>query len=817
MAVPSVTLAGVAAAQANATIASFTVADTAAHVLDGLATLANASHLASITLTSGGPLVATAAQFLGYRAVLDKLTTIFKVTGIGVAEATLAQADVHVASFTVADTAAHVLASLATLATQTHLTGISLTDATTLSVGAATFGSYKATLDKLAAGSSVTAQGLTVAQAALAQADTHCSGFTVADTAAHILAGLAPLLADSHLTALTISDHAALGLTLAQYTADQALLAKLAGGNFVTVSAGTVARAAALQADVHVSGFTVTDTGANLLAGLAALSADSKLTAMTLSGATTLAVTWDQFNANQATLDKLTNAKLTLAGLTAWQALVAMADSHVGSMTVVDTAAHIHDQLSSLALNTHLASLRVSDATGFTLVGSGEFTSYKAVADKLVAGEHFVATGLTAAQAASAQADTHCASFTVADTAAHVLTAITALNADTHLTSLTLTDGPLTLTLAQFTADAALVGKLAVGSMVKLAGVTAANATTLAGNSHVGQVGIIDTLANIGTNLDALEALAKAGKISGIAVSDAGHSLTLTAAQIAADHDALALLSGSYTINQAPAAGGFHINLVYNASMSGASAAFKAGLAAAVTYFEGLISTNETVTLQVGYGEVGGQAMGAGVLGEAGPTRGVTVTYDQFKAAFAAHATTAEQQSVLANMGADPTHGGHIYVASAEAKALGLMSASDTGVDGVMGFARDATGSLFDYDRSDGISAGHYDFLGVVEHELSHALGRYAWLKTAQAYYSVQDLTRYSANGVHQLNANGYGYFSIDGGRTVLDVYSTSSDAGDWASSAGNDANNAYSNPGVVNAFTHTDVVQMGVLGYALA
>ena len=195
----------------------------------------------------------------------------------------------------------------------------------------------------------------------------------------------------------------------------------------------------------------------------------------------------------------------------------------------------------------------------------------------------------------------------------------------------------------------------------------------------------------------------------------------------------------------------------------------------------------------------------------------MTVGWDQFKAAFASLATTAEQQSVLANMGTDPTHGGRIYVASAEAKALGLMSASGTGVDGVMGFAKDATGSLFDYDRADGIAAGHYDFLGVVLHELSHALGRYAWLNTGQGLYSVQDLTRYSANGVHQLNGSGYGYFSIDGGKTVLDVYATSSDTGDWAASAGNDANNAFANPGVVNAFTHTDVVQMSALGYALA
>jgi hypothetical protein len=658
---------------------------------------------------------------------------------------------------------------------------------------------------------------VTVAGAAAAQANTGITSFTVVDTAAHVLAGLAALSADTHLASIALSDTAPLVVNATQFASYKSTLDKLAAGFAFSASGLSVAQAALAQADTHLAGFTVSDTNAHVLAALAALAQDSHLTALSLTDNHSLAVSYDQFTAWRTTLDKLAAGNsVALAGLSMAQEAIAGADAHVGSIGVSDTAAHVLAGLATLAAETALTSITLTDTTVLT-VGADVFGTYKAVLDRMVAADHFVATGLSVAQAASAQADSHNLSFTVSDTAAHVQSALSALNADTHLTSVTLSDGqPLMMTAAQFSADAALVGKLAAG-VVTVTGVTAANAAGVGGNAHVGHFGVADTLANIGSNLDALEALAKAGKLTGIAVSDSGHTLTVSASQYAADHDALALLSGNYSIVQGSPAGGFHINLVYDSSMANAPAGFKAGLAAAVSYFQGLFSSNETVTLQVGYGEVGGTAIGGGILGEAGPSRGAYVTYDQYKAAFASHATSADQLSVLANMGADPTHGGTIYVASAEAKALGLMSASDTGVDGVMGFAADATGRLFDYDRTDGVSAGHYDFLGVVEHELTHALGRFAWLDTAQGYFSTLDLTRYSANGVHQFNGAATGYFSVDGGRTNLDTYSTSSDTGDWASSAGNDANNAYANPGVVNAFTHTDVVQMNALGYALA
>jgi hypothetical protein len=63
------------------------------------------------------------------------------------------------------------------------------------------------------------------------------------------------------------------------------------------------------------------------------------------------------------------------------------------------------------------------------------------------------------------------------------------------------------------------------------------------------------------------------------------------------------------------------------------------------------------------------------------------------------------------------------------------------------------------------------------------------------------------------------GYFSPDRGVTNLDNFNADSDDdfGDWASSAGNDAFRAFSDSGVVNAVTATDIVVMDVIGWNAA
>jgi hypothetical protein len=57
---------------------------------------------------------------------------------------------------------------------------------------------------------------------------------------------------------------------------------------------------------------------------------------------------------------------------------------------------------------------------------------------------------------------------------------------------------------------------------------------------------------------------------------------------------------------------------------------------------------------------------------------------------------------------------------SANAKAIGLLDADDPTEDASISFN---SGVNFDFDPSDGISAGATDFIGVATHEIGHALG----------------------------------------------------------------------------------------------
>ena len=99
-----------------------------------------------------------------------------------------------------------------------------------------------------------------------------------------------------------------------------------------------------------------------------------------------------------------------------------------------------------------------------------------------------------------------------------------------------------------------------------------------------------------------------------------------------------------------------------------------------------------------------------------------------------------------------------------------------------------------------------------------NAIGNEVQTGKPNGYYPF-DFFKYSAAGVRRSTAPREGYFSPDGGVTNLDGFNANADDdfGDWASSAGNDAFRAFSDSGVVNAVTPTDVVVMDVLGWDAA
>jgi hypothetical protein len=164
-----------------------------------------------------------------------------------------------------------------------------------------------------------------------------------------------------------------------------------------------------------------------------------------------------------------------------------------------------------------------------------------------------------------------------------------------------------------------------------------------------------------------------------------------------------------------------------------------------------------------------------------------------------------------------------LYVSPAEAKALGLpLSVSDDGIDGYVGFS--SVPNTFSYANGSVPPANEYYFIGVVEHEITEIMGRVSLLGDLTPDYSVIDLFRYSSPGVRDTTAGGLNstsYFSIDDGITNLGSWNnqiSNGDLADWypqgAASGVNDAFNDYSNPGVINVVSASDLTLISALGW---
>ncbi|HYM17215.1 MAG TPA: VCBS repeat-containing protein [Micropepsaceae bacterium] len=280
---------------------------------------------------------------------------------------------------------------------------------------------------------------------------------------------------------------------------------------------------------------------------------------------------------------------------------------------------------------------------------------------------------------------------------------------------------------------------------------------------------------------------------------------------------------GSSTGTTSPAASpvtgtansGLTINVTYDASVSSAPVGFTTAITQVVQYFETHFSDPVTIIIAVGYGEVNNQRLSGGALGES-LTYLEQFDYSTVRNALIADATTSADSSAVSSLGSTNPNGGNYWVTTAEGKALGLIGASNQ-IDGYVGFSNAA--GIFDYTNSDGVSAGTYDFYGVVAHEFSEIMGRMLLtgvsLGNTSNSYAAYDLFHYSGSGVRNFSASTPGYFSIDGGATPLNTFNTisSGDAGDWRGDT-IDAYNAFARSGVVLPISNADVTALDVIGW---
>ncbi|MEO5916837.1 MAG: NF038122 family metalloprotease [Luteolibacter sp.] len=240
-----------------------------------------------------------------------------------------------------------------------------------------------------------------------------------------------------------------------------------------------------------------------------------------------------------------------------------------------------------------------------------------------------------------------------------------------------------------------------------------------------------------------------------------------------------------------------------------------AGFNAAGAFWSSKFSDNVTLNM-----DVGTAALGTGILAQAGSTQG-EVSYTDFRNHLAADATSAFDNTALSSLATgtsfgmllnrtsnNPNGSGSatayldndgddnnttLYITTANAKAIGYTYA---GSDASITFGNSFS---WDYDSSNGISSGSYDFVGIAIHEIGHSLGFISGVDILDGnsppingpfsddqftYVSSLDLFRYStasaASGVIDWTASATNkYFSLNNGTTAIAGFSTGLNFGD--------------------------------------
>lgn len=217
------------------------------------------------------------------------------------------------------------------------------------------------------------------------------------------------------------------------------------------------------------------------------------------------------------------------------------------------------------------------------------------------------------------------------------------------------------------------------------------------------------------------------------------------------------------------------------------------GFTAAAALFSKVFTDDITIRLDVQFSQ-----LAPNVLGSTGSTTN-TGSYATARAALSADARTAYDALAVANLtnsaaltfvsNEPPLSGAidsrtrfldnnnsfdnlNIQFNTAQLKALGLTPTyaanNPNGRDGSISFSNQFN---WDFDRSDGITAGAFDFVGVAAHEIGHALGFRSGVDLADANAlpyrappGARGLNNIAWGTVHDL----YRYGTFDG-QTVLD------------------------------------------------
>lgn len=303
--------------------------------------------------------------------------------------------------------------------------------------------------------------------------------------------------------------------------------------------------------------------------------------------------------------------------------------------------------------------------------------------------------------------------------------------------------------------------------------------------------------------------------------------------------------------------------LIFNFNpAAGTSAQAIAGFQAAGNRWSALFDDNVTVNINIAF-----LALAPNVLGSASSTQS-NYSYANVRTALGGDQTSGDDATAVANLNPgnafnlimnrtsdNPNGSGsaglfvdnngsnnnsQIRMSNANAKALGLLAGNAAAVDASISFSNAFT---WDFDPTDGITAGAFDFVGVATHEIGHAMGFISgvdildinsppvngpFLSNQFTFVSTLDLYRHTAtsefnNAIDWAADTRDKFFSIDGGATLGPRFSTGRNFGDgqqashWKDSLGIGIMDPTFGTGELGVISGNDIRAFDVIGWNLA
>jgi hypothetical protein len=559
----------VATLSANSRVNNIAISDTAANLSSNLDVLQSGyTKISSITQSdSSTPLTLTASQYSSDSNALSFLSgSNLKVTAVPTSSLTTLSANSKVTSIALSDTASNLSASLDSIQANLKVTAISVSDNNPLTVSASQVTSDATALGLISNANGLKVNAVTLARLATISSNSAVTAIAVSDSAANISSGFDTLQANGKVTSIGVSDSNAINLTYTQYLTDTTALSSISGSYTLKISSVPASNVSSVLSNSKVTSVNVGDTAANISNNIDNLQTNiSKISGVTLTGSNLINISATQYANDSGLLGLIASYSLGVTGVNAVNASAVNSDSHVVSMSVTDSAANVASAVDALQANAKLSSITISDSN-LVNVTSAQFTNDSSVLAKITNPSVVKVTGVAASAAAGVANNSSVSSISISDLASNVSANLDALQSNSKISSVTVTDtNPLVITAAQYANDSAAIGKISGGYTLKISGVTTSSVASLLANSHLSSVVLSDTASNISTNVAAL--LANVTKISSIIVND-GNPLTLTYAQYLADSAVTALISGNYSVKVTGVAVSNLSSILSNANVS---------------------------------------------------------------------------------------------------------------------------------------------------------------------------------------------------------------------------------------------------------